>query len=224
MKTSVHYTSIDCKLKKHQTVVMSFNGWWKSDYSVLDSKSLDEIDEVVAGKVFKIRYLGCTNLDHNEDCDFSKTAEQILSNLPAHVLKRVPVLDLFVDSKLLSVRDTQTEENTLLEIPISDVRDILYRKNDSHYDKICIFVARYIPLRSNLKVHVVYCDTSDLAEQLFETFCRAFNVGRPKVRGSCAKLDIPVCLLPGDLKEKRYIAKETFVSTLPDVNCNSPST
>ena len=172
---------------------MSFATWWQSRHSILKSGSLDEIDEINAGKTFKIRYLGCCNLGEKEGCDFNTTADRLLNNIPEKMLKKLPALELFIDSKSLSVSDTHSQNNNLFHVSLSDVRDILYRKRDRRYGNICIFVARHITVNSNLKAHVLYCDTSKLAEQLFETFRSAFNVfGQKKVENCiCPEISAP---------------------------------
>lgn len=200
---------------------MSFTGWWKSRHSILKSRSLDNIDEINAGKIFKIRYIGCTNLDQNEECNFNRTADGVLNNLSSKTLKKLPALELFIDSKSLSVTDKHFQGHSLLEVSLSDVRDILYRKKDSHYGKICIFVARHIPLSSCLKAHVLYCDTYNLAEELFETFRCAFEVFNQKTSGSSNNYcEIPTHKIPNEIKETTYTAKETLVLDLCDINDN----
>jgi hypothetical protein len=155
---------------------MSLTAWWNFKHTILKSGSLDEIDKINAGKTFKIRYLGCCNLGEQERCDFSTTADRIVNNIPRKMLKKLPVLKLFIDSKSLSVSDTHSPKDTLFEVSLSDVRDILYRKRDRRYGNVCIFVARHIAVSSSMKAHVLYCDTSKMAEELFETFRGAFHV------------------------------------------------
>ena len=122
--------------------IMSLVRWWNYRHSILRTSTLDEMDEICAGKQFRIRYLGCTRLDRNGECDFQRIAGEILNNFPNGISKKIATLELFVDSKFLLVRETQNRSLTLLEISISDVRDILYRKRDVNYGHICIFVAR----------------------------------------------------------------------------------
>ena len=181
---------------------------------------MDEIDEIIAGKIFKIRYLGCRNLGENERCDFHKTADGVLNNFSRKTLEKFPALELFIDSNSLSMSDTSLT-NSLLEVSLSDVRDIFYRKKDRHYCKICIFVARHLPLSSGLKAHVVYCDSSNLAEELFETFRSAFHVFSQKAKVRSIYPELSVYTAPEVTKEiTQCVSKESTVSTLCDINDN----
>ena len=202
---------------------MSLTRWWHSRHSVVKSGSLDEIDEINAGKIFKIRYLGCRNLGENERCDFHKTADGLLNNFSRKTLEKFPALELFIDSNSLSMSGTHCPSlsNSLLEVSLSDVRDIFYRKKDRHYCKICIFVARHLPLSSGLKAHVVYCDSSNLAEELFETFRSAFHAFSQKAKVRSIYPELSVYTAPEVTKEiTQYVSKESAVSTLCDINDN----
>ena len=183
---------------------MSFATWWQSRHSILKSRSLDEIDEINAGKTFKIRYLGCSNLGEKEGCDFNTIADRLVNNIPEKMLKKLPALELFIDSKSLSVSDTHSLNNNLFHVSLSDVRDILYRKRDRRYGNICIFVARHITVNSNMKAHVLYCDTSKLAEQLFETFRSAFNVFGQKTVENCIYPQISAPCAPKQANDSNF--------------------
>lgn len=158
--------------------MMNLIGWWKSRHNILKSETLDDIDELASGKIFKIRYLGCSHLDPNEECDFKKAADGILLNLTPSNIKKVPTLELFIDSQSLAIVDKNSTNPILLETQLADIREIFYRKNDCHYGKICIFVARHMQFSTALKAHVLYCDSFNTAEEVFNTFSHAFKVLR----------------------------------------------
>ena len=198
---------------------MNFLGWWKSKHYILKSRSFDEIDEITAGKVFKIRYLGCISLNKGESCEFNKIADGVLNSIPNDVLKKMPRLELFMDSKYLSVSETgSSRNNLLLEVFLSDVRDVL-RKQDRHYSNICIFIARSSPASQHLKAHVVCCDSSKQAQELLDTFRNAFKVFNYK---KDEKNDKKTSAHEHErmTRDIRYVSIPTLASTFSDENDN----
>ena len=175
---------------------MTWVPWWKSGHRALTSDSMDEIDEINAGKHFKIRYLGCTCLDKDEGCDFNKTAGKILNNLPGTAVTKLPVLQLLVDSEYLTVSDASTQNHSLLHISLTDIRDVFYRKRDAHYNKICIFVARYLPFSPRVKAHIVYCENSIIAEELYQAIKSAFKAIHLKATAASFHREIPAKKFP----------------------------
>lgn len=201
---------------------MIFTQWWKSRHSILDSKSLDETDEINGGKLFKIRYLGCTSLNENDNFDFEENAGVFLSDVPAASVKKLPTLQLFIDSNFVSLRDILAPSQLLFEVPLSYVKDIWFRKNDSRYGKICFFAARHMSSSSHLKAHALYCSTSSVAEELFGTFQRAFKVCSQNTTGSFSDHEKPVYNNPVQIKETiEYIPNGSCVSVLNDLNDNT---
>lgn len=175
---------------------MNWIPWWKSQHTALAPESMDEIDEINAGKHFNIRYLGCTCLDKDEGCDFNKTAGRILNNLSDKTIKKLPVLELLIDSQFLSVSDAFTQNSSLLHISLTDIRDVFYRKRDSHYNRICIFVARYLPFSPRVKAHVVYCENSILAEELYQAINSAFKAFHLKATAKTFRRQVPARKFP----------------------------
>lgn len=152
---------------------------WKTGHKLLKSPSLDEIDGVIAGRSFKIRYLGCTGIDENGECDFKQTADNIFAQYSSNSAINLVQFDLLIDSMSVMIRDIggQGEPTVLFSTPLSNVRDVLYRHSDKRYGKVCIFVARDVPLCS-LKAHVLLCDNPKIATNMFESFTRAFSALR----------------------------------------------
>lgn len=186
---------------------MNVIAWWKSRHTILKSNSLDAIDHISAGKNFKVRYLGCANLREDEICHFNQTADGLLNNFPRTSLKKLPTLELFIDSHTLSITDTNHLTQPLLEVSLTDVRDILCRKRDSYYGKICIFVARHVPLSSNLKAHVLFSDSYDSAKELYDSFCCAFNVFNNTTSTPIYR-EIPAFKDGNDIVGKCYVSHE----------------
>ena len=175
---------------------MNWTPWWKSQHRALTPESMDEFDEIHAGKHFNIRYLGCTCLDQDEGCDFNKTAGRILHNLSDTAIKKLPDLELLVDSQFLSVSDKCTQNPSLLHISLKDIRDVFYRKRDNHYNRICIFVARYLPFSPRVKAHVVYCENSISAEELYQAINSAFKAFHLKATATSFRPEIPARKFP----------------------------
>ena len=197
---------------------MFFTQWWKSKHNILDSKSLDETDEIRGGKLFKIRYLGCTNLNENENFDFKENADVFLNHMSSASVKKLPALELLIDSNSVSLKDTLAPNQLLLEVPLSHVKDIWIRKSDSCYSKICFFAARHMPSSSHLKAHALYCSTSSVAEELFGTFQRAFKVCSQNITDSFSDHEKLVYNNPMEMRETiGYIPS----GSLTDLNDNT---
>lgn len=206
-------------------VVMIFTQWWKSRHSILDSNSLDETDEISGGKLFKIRYLGCTSLSENDSFDFKQNADVFLSDMPSANVKKLPTLELLIDSYSVSLKDTDLAANRLLfEVPLSHVRDAWIRKSDSCYSRICFFAARHVPASLFLKAHALDCGTSKVAEELFGTFQSAFQVCSQNTMDSFPHVQKPVydnSNYPMEMKETRECIPNLCVSTMSDLNGNT---
>ena len=207
-------------------VVMIFSQWWKSRHSILDSNSLDETDEISGGKLFKIRYLGCTSLNENDSLDFKQNADVLLSDLPSANVKKLPTLELLIDSYSVSLKDLDLAANQLLfEVPLSHVRDAWIHKSDSCYSRICFFAARHVPESLFLKAHALDCGTSKVAEELFGTFQSAFQVCSQNTTDTFPQVQKPVYDNPNypmEMRETReYIPNGLCVSTMSDLNGNT---
>lgn len=139
---------------------------------------MDEIDEIVAGQSFKIRYLGKLDIEENNECKFHQTAKEMLAQYSPKSLEILPKFELVIDSTSLMITDRIGQEKPveLLTISLRDIRDVLYRKRDKHYGNVCIFVARDKPQSSSLKAHVLLCDNPVTTQKVFQTFCSAFDV------------------------------------------------
>ena len=144
---------------------------------MLKSTSVDEIDGVFAGESFKIRYLGRTDITGSAKFNFEEIANEIVSQYSKTSLSKLLHLDLIIDSTLVVIRDNdrQRESTVLFSIPLSNVRDTFYIKNDKRYEKLCIFVARDAP-HYTLKAHVLLCDSPLITTKIFESFQNAFIV------------------------------------------------
>ena len=156
---------------------MNISRLWKTNHKLLKSSYLDEVDGVLAEKSFKVRYLGRTDVDQNGECNFNETAREIFAQYSPKSLKNVVQFDLFIDSKSVMICDNKRQHKpvVLFTIPLSNVRDVFYLKNDKRFGNVCIFVARDIS-DYPLKAHVLLCNNPEVTANVFQSFQNAFAI------------------------------------------------
>lgn len=136
---------------------------------------MDDIDSIIAGKNFEIRYLGRMGFSENDDCNFSEIAGEVFSQYSRDSLKHLPRFDIVIDSTSVEIIDGYgfVEPKVLFDVPLLNVKNILYRNGNNRYGNICILVAREIS-ECSLKAHVLLCNDSQTTGNIFRTFERAF--------------------------------------------------
>lgn len=156
-----------------KTTEMSIFTGWKKKYTFLNSSGLDEVDRAIAGDSFAVKYLGQTDITINPEC----TAREILSRYSMKHLKTAPTQELMIDSTSITLRDNGCEDrpSVWFTIPISEIKNVIYRKRDGQYGNYCIFVARDVRQRC-LRAHVVSCNSSEETAKVFKSFQAVFNV------------------------------------------------
>ena len=156
---------------------MDINRWWKRGPKLLTAGSMDDIDNVVAGNNFQVGYLGRMDIDEDEDCDFNETAGKFVGQYSPNSLTKLLHFDLVIDSMSVEIIDRHAHDvpKVIFVVPLSNVKNALFRKGCQKYADICIFVAQN-ESECSLKAHVLLCKNPETAENIFKSFERAFAV------------------------------------------------
>ena len=146
---------------------------WRKKYSPLKPTYLDDVDRVLAGDVFQVQYLGYNKLNAHVE----GTAREILSRYSVERRDKTGNQKLIIDSKSIALhQDTADQPLVLFNIPISSVKNVIYRKRDKLYGNYCSFTVRDDAERCE-SVHVMSCDSPDETSRIIQSFQTAFNIG-----------------------------------------------
>ena len=142
------------------------------------SLELDDNDYIMAGIDFRMQYLGWGELSEYGGTDeeianvihdiHSMYAERKIS------LKKAPEIKVFVDTQGIYVNWKKKTE-TMMNFPMTQVRDVTMCLSQSSYSKTCVLVAREVNDRP-YQAFVFYFKTSLKAVQFYRMTSLAFKV------------------------------------------------
>ena len=146
---------------------------WRKKYSFLKPTYLDDVDRVLAGEVFQVQYLGYNKLNAHAE----GTAREILSRYSVQRRNKIANQKLIIDSRSIALhQDSPDQASVLFNIPLSSVKNVIYRKRDKLYGNYCAFTVRDDAERCE-GVHVMSCDSPDEISRIIKSFETVFNIG-----------------------------------------------
>ena len=146
---------------------------WRKKYSFLKPTYLDDVDRVLAGEVFQVQYLGYNKLNAHAE----GTAREILSRYSVQRRNKIANQKLIIDSRSIALhQDSPDQASVLFNIPLSSVKNVIYRKRDKLYGNYCAFTVRDDAERCE-GVHVMSCDSPDEISRIIQSFQTVFNIG-----------------------------------------------
>ena len=146
---------------------------WRKKYSFLKPTYLDDVDRVFAGDVFQVQYLGYNKLNAHAE----GTAREILSRYSVQRRNKIANQKLIIDSRSIALhQDSPDQASVLFNIPLSSVKNVIYRKRDKLYGNYCAFTIRDDAERCE-GVHVMSCDSPDEISRIIQSFETVFSIG-----------------------------------------------
>ena len=146
---------------------------WRKKYSFLKPTYLDDVDRVFAGDVFQVQYLGYNKLNAHAE----GTAREILSRYSVQRRNKIANQKLIIDSRSIALHeDSPDQALVLFNIPLSSVKNVIYRKRDKLYGNYCAFTVRDDAERCE-GVHVMSCDSPDEISRIIQSFETVFSIG-----------------------------------------------
>ena len=146
---------------------------WRKKYSFLKPTYLDDVDRVLAGEVFQVQYLGYNKLNAHAE----GTAREILSRYSVQRRNKIANQKLIIDSRSIALhQDSPDQASVLFNIPLSSVKNVIYRKRDKLYGNYCAFTVRDDAERCE-GVHVMSCDSPDEISRIIQSFETVFSIG-----------------------------------------------
>ena len=146
---------------------------WRKKYSFLKPTYLDDVDRVLAGEVFQVQYLGYNKLNAHAE----GTAREILSRYSVQRRNKIANQKLIIDSRSIALhQDSPDQASVLFNIPLSSVKNVIYRKRNKLYGNYCALTVRDDAERCE-GVHVMSCDSPDEISRIIQSFETVFSIG-----------------------------------------------